>query len=661
MNVKTLKQRVESLEQLSDDDSDVSLDHWGEQIDSGKLANARTTHKRGNNEYVFYLSDFTFWGSANNSVIATEKGISAKYADELQPLFIAWKDVDEVIATSECAVRLLSGGKLYEFIMFQDEVIKDEYIDLFNELANEQTSTYSAKCCALKEMSNTAIRDKLKPKDITSAIADCDRSLNIPLTGLESQYNERGECDITASDYIGVINTRSRLLAALGKTDQAKTDLVGFVEECVKSVTAEENVVFDACLLLSDICMERKEIDDAIVFLNLAACLENPDYQRQAKERLQHVGESKIAYLPNAPRDNRQMILCVDDIPTWPVKEFIFADASMLRNFNWTFEMGHPQTDVMYICHPLRPDHYYEVQSFHDRLFDEKRTELVYLLESIGARHVHVEAMTGTSLETSHDENVTAKGSDEIITGASGEVNRETHDNSRHEKLQVGIEDRDLNPAVRPHIPEDLIWYPHETSWQRIAQSALAKRYKTLSVELRYNEDFSINQKRITKVKGALKLFTKQIEIGWDAATEEHLRARKATVWKYTATFDDEKVTIQESHSTPSALSEAEAEYLDDLKAAVSDGSVPDSGRRILERLRVKLGVSAERAVQLEQSIKELRLTDAEKEYLQDLGDCYADGVFSDSERRMLSRRREKLGITEERASELDHMSKMKQ
>jgi len=320
--------------------------------------------------------------------------------------------------------------------------------------------------------------------------------------------------------------------------------------------------------------------------------------------------------------------------------------------------MGHPQAGEMYICHPLRPDHYYEVHSFHDRLFDEKRSELVYLLESIGARHVHVEAMTGTSIEGQRNETISSKVSDEVLTGASAELKQETHDNSKHDKFQVGIEDRELNPAENPHIPGDLIWYPHEPSWQRIAQSALAKRYKTLSVELRYHEDFSINQKRMTQVQGALKLFSKQIEIGWNKETEESLRQRKATVWKYTAAFDDEPANKQESNATP--LLGVETEYLDDLKDALSDGPLIASTRRILDRQRIKLGISSERAAQLEQSINQSHLSDDEKGYMQDFEDCFADGVISDSERRILERRREKLGISEDRTAELEQMIKMK-
>jgi len=668
MNVETIKQRVKPFEQFSTD----SRDQWGDRIDLQKLAHARRTHNRDSQEYVFFLSDFTVWGSANNSVMATEKGISAKYSDELQPVSIAWQDIDIIESMPETAIRLWSGGKRYWFTMFQNGV-KDEYLALFKELIHENISAYQTEASFLDDLIDKTSSNEEALADITSSIALCDQLLNMSLTYLETQYDKRDDCGIKCSDYLGVINKRSSLLTKLGKTNQAKTDLIGFIESCHRpnpntyghiEISHEPDfkplckVYFDACILLSALCEASKELDDATVFLNLAAKMTNPDYQRNAKDLLQKAADEKMAYMPVAPRESRQMILCVEDIPTWPVKEFCFADARMLRSFKWKFETGHPQAGEMYICHPLRPDHYYEVKSFHDRLFDEKRSELVYLLESIGARHVHVEAMTGTSIEDQKNEAVSGKVSDELFTGTSTEGSQETRDNSRRAKCQIAIEDRELNPAGHPHIPEDLIWYPHEPSWQRIAQSALAKRYMTLSVELRYHEDFSINQKRMTQVHGALKLFTKQIEIGWNEETEKSLRQRKATIWKYTAAFGNEPINRQESQAK--SLSEAEVEYLDDLKAALSDGAVAESTRKILERHRVKLAISAERAVQLEQSIKQSHLSDNEKEYLQDLEDCYADGVISDPERRILARRLEKLGISEERSSELEQMITMK-
>lgn len=76
-----------------------------------------------------------------------------------------------------------------------------------------------------------------------------------------------------------------------------------------------------------------------------------------------------------------------------------------------------------------------------------------------------------------------------------------------------------------------------------------------------------------------------------------------------------------------------------------------------MERFREKLGISAERAKELEDSLSTSRLTDAEQEYLEEYKACLEDdGEISPKERRLLNRLRDTLGIPEERAIELEKL-----
>ena len=76
--------------------------------------------------------------------------------------------------------------------------------------------------------------------------------------------------------------------------------------------------------------------------------------------------------------------------------------------------------------------------------------------------------------------------------------------------------------------------------------------------------------------------------------------------------------------------------------------------RRLLDRLREKLGISEKRSVELENSLKP-QLSEVEQEYLEEYRICLEeDGEISDRERRLLDRLRDKLGITQERANELE-------
>lgn len=97
-----------------------------------------------------------------------------------------------------------------------------------------------------------------------------------------------------------------------------------------------------------------------------------------------------------------------------------------------------------------------------------------------------------------------------------------------------------------------------------------------------------------------------------------------------------------------------EGEYIEALKDCLSDSEISERERRLLDRLRVKCGISRERSIELEKQLKEPQLTDEEKEYLEAYREACEDGQLSDKERRMLNRLREMLGVTEERAKEIE-------
>lgn len=111
------------------------------------------------------------------------------------------------------------------------------------------------------------------------------------------------------------------------------------------------------------------------------------------------------------------------------------------------------------------------------------------------------------------------------------------------------------------------------------------------------------------------------------------------------------------TNTEPALSSEGEQEYIEELKACFEDGEISKGERRLLEKLRIKLGISVERAAELEASLSNPTLADAEQEYLDEYRECLADGgEISAGERRLLNRLRVKLGISEARASELEQI-----
>lgn len=101
-------------------------------------------------------------------------------------------------------------------------------------------------------------------------------------------------------------------------------------------------------------------------------------------------------------------------------------------------------------------------------------------------------------------------------------------------------------------------------------------------------------------------------------------------------------------------ISSNEQEYLEELKECLANGSISDSERRLLNKIRSKLGISEARASELEQSLLKPQLTEDEKEYLDAFKDAMEDGVISDAERRLLDKIKKYNGLSDERAKEIE-------
>ena len=101
--------------------------------------------------------------------------------------------------------------------------------------------------------------------------------------------------------------------------------------------------------------------------------------------------------------------------------------------------------------------------------------------------------------------------------------------------------------------------------------------------------------------------------------------------------------------------SNTEKEYIDEVKACLEEGEITSGERRLLNKLRERLGISVDRAEMLEASLTCIQLTDDEREYLEEYKACLADGgSITSGERRLLDRMMKAYGISSERAKEIE-------
>lgn len=103
-----------------------------------------------------------------------------------------------------------------------------------------------------------------------------------------------------------------------------------------------------------------------------------------------------------------------------------------------------------------------------------------------------------------------------------------------------------------------------------------------------------------------------------------------------------------------SEITSNEQEYLDMVKDCFEDGEIGTRERKLLDIIRVKNGISEERARELESTLTIPQLTQDELEYLETYQEYAEKGEITEKERRRLDKFAKALGLTERRIQELE-------
>ena len=274
-----------------------------------------------------------------------------------------------------------------------------------------------------------------------------------------------------------------------------------------------------------------------------------------------------------------------------------------------------------------------------------------------------------------------------------------------------------FDPLQKPYIPNDLIWYPNEYTWQRIAQQRLngnmlshsetlsSSQSETLSVseiasineeldnlfeevssnnahfdisgklgigkfgfKASYNEDKSStsgHSEASSRKSSSSYRSESKIKKNRDYAVRIHVTFKPMNAFAQDIPYT-EAVPAPEPKAAPhtasqSTLSDEEGRYLEEVHFMLQDdGMIDDKERDILERYRTRFGISQARAKEIEdQAMAGSTLTPEEQEYVNEYKAALCDGVLGERDRRILSRLAGFLKLSDKRVAELEEKFKL--
>ena len=639
-------------------------------------------------EQILFFNDTSFLGNKNQGLVITNKRLACiPDNDEGDVYSFAFNDIQRV-EYREMQIYLWGYGN------DEDNVpLPLEHFFSFNG----ETSAVKADAQKIAAVLNKMVTVAGHEEEAT------------PLEEIES-YLDNNEADkairainemLSSTDFTDDDETKSICYYYLGlayaqkMTEQLDVDIAAGLEQISEEVHRYDDAMNSAFREALVHCSDD-EFRCKIYYFNALYCsnlfqgrqmalaaMDSPDFEikQEAKDIYLNLTKNLVedpAYFARIPYNTRKFIFVLGtekQLPGCYDKDgniqFVFTLNDLPTSIQ--FPVGHPQANTLYIGHPFKPATYLPFENATEQLFMERVHELCYLGQCLGANEIRIKRLRGLDTASSEAKQLAVTGELDVkAVNVGGSFGRNTAvQNSYSSKDGMEMVQTYL-PTKQPYCPDDLVWLDSETSWQALVKQRLNGNILSYSLHLSSSESVSMTSSKVLSVKASFEYLVTKVSGTYDSKSDKTFSKTEEIEWeidmqfKPLQDFEDDNVNApngqavaQIAQTQNSELSEEEIAYKDEVEFCLEDASEIDAhSRKFLERKRQKLGLSETRAQEIEDMVKAslVSFTDEEKEYMEALDDVIEDGVIPNNVRRLLERERKSLGISEERAKELEEI-----
>lgn len=296
------------------------------------------------------------------------------------------------------------------------------------------------------------------------------------------------------------------------------------------------------------------------------------------------------------PIERRRFIYLSAELVCLP-KSFLVLPFHSLPN-NVEFKGGLPMEDTLYIMHPYRTNCYIPVDSYETEIFEDEKKEFMYVMECLGAKTINFSDSRDvtTQMNERQERNYHGEGSYTDAYKASGKYDAQRENALGNSlKNEFGTKKEfDLSTSSKPYVPNNLVWYPNRQEWQRNCESRKAGRLRKASFTISTNSFESISASQKKTIEADVNI----LQIHANGGYEGFDKFEFSTQASHLCTCDVEFYPLSDYDKSEM---DAEQKYMEELKAYITDdGRIDEKERASLERTRKNLGLSEEKAQELE-------------------------------------------------------------
>ena len=646
-------------ELIPNNKSDLCIRPW---IDDSMQYALRKQFQLHMDEEFLYVRDTSSWNTRDQGTVVTDWGITCIPDNENadQVIAFSWENIHHVEYISGCLFFFTNAERTDQYEIHISHFVKGMSDDMKPIAGAELARTFSDMAATQESAS--------EDDAISEAV---DRFYSLREEGKEDEALEFAMSFRKDTGYVTLTPDLAMLLHKKGQINQA----LQLLDDDFNGLP-EDNLFWKSMLAYYKYSLLER-IDDnegcrkicQYVIKHVPADLTRDDgvvILEDAKQDFKKYEDVFVNSFLQRPYNQRKLIVPVESYTDLSQKILSVLDINHLPAIN--FPMGHPVANQLYVGHPYLPAKYIPFENYELELIEDKVREFCQVMQYLGATEIDIECINSSSNNQYTHINQKASG------GVSYKV-ASVQASGERDRTKKFIEDisQSINlhqkfyPKARPSLPVDLVWYPNEPSWQRLYKQRMQGAIREHEERIETKKSQVVENSELKKISAEVKWLFLQANGNWEQSMEEKFEAHENAILAIHVKFAPIESLQGEtaSNGTPSnalasasVFSEAEKEYMEELKACLEeDEEISSRERRLLNRLRDRLGISEARANELEESLKKPQLTEDEQEYYEEYKACLEDETeLSPRSRRLLDRFRSKLGISEERAKEIERL-----
>ena len=616
-------------------------------------------------EEILYIRDTSFWDECNQGSVVTDWGITI-VPDNDKPddiLQFGWESIDHVEYKNKQLILFSSDNRNDNVPIHISFFLKNTDDDslckrngevlagIFTEMAKSSVNPFEE---VVEQINQLVQEDRF-----SEAIPIIKRSLNTFPEHKPYLSWRLGGCYILQKDFTNAISACNTGMEGLDKTDLAYAEL-----SYLKYASYQE---------LGNYIEARKYALTAAIYEDDEPCYDNGLSKKEdAKNDFFSLDDNFAEHFLEMPYQQRKVLMVVDTYTDLYQKHMQVISLSSAEDTKINFPLGHPRSKQIYIGHPLIPSKYIPLENYQLEFVEDKIREFCLLAQNLGATEITISALNSTSTNSKQSGTRNASVNiDHWAADASGSFNREFSTQLIEELGKTISLHQTFQPHSKPIIPEGLVWYQNEPSWQRLASQRINGNLLSHEERIETRKSQMVESREMAEIKGEFESLLLDVDAKMEKTDERQFFMQENAILSIKVSFaapsqlnnsNSKMINSTQKPQTPQISSNPnnknEEEYLENYVDILADyGEIGQRERKRLEKDRVRLGISEARAKELEAGWANSTLSDKEKEYLEEFKEMMEDyGSISDRERKRLDKIRTRLGISESRAAEIERL-----